>query len=159
MGTGKTTVGTRVARRTGRKFIDADDVIEQKAGKKISMIFAEDGEPRFRELEKQIVKELSARDGLVIATGGGVVLNPENVRNLSSSGTVVCLSATPDAILARVGHQKHRPLLETGDKRARIVEVMEARNRLYGAIPIQVDTTLLTRDQVVEQVLKATGEC
>ncbi len=154
MGTGKTTVGKIIAARTGMSFVDQDTVIEEKAGKKISLIFAEDGEPRFREMEREVVRELSGRQSLVIGAGGGVVLNAENIVDFSSTGTVVCLSAKPDTILKRVSGDSSRPLLEDGDKRAKILDLLKSRRKLYDAIPLQVDTTGLSPEQVAARVLE-----
>jgi len=134
-------------------FLDMDDVIVERAGKSIPRIFAEDGEPHFRETERALVRELAARDGLVIGTGGGIVLNPDNIPDFSGSGLVVCLSATPETILERVADDTNRPLLEGDDKMARITGILEARRDLYAAIENQVDTTGLTVDEVVARIL------
>jgi len=152
MGTGKSSVGKHLAARLALTFVDMDAVIEERAGKPIARIFAEDGEQHFRNLERQLVQELAARQGLVIATGGGVVLNPENIRDLSRSGLVVCLSASPSEILRRVAHETHRPLLQADDKEARIIALLEARRKLYAAIPVQIDTTNLSVEQVADQI-------
>lgn len=157
MGTGKTTVGKIIAAKAGMTFVDSDSVIEEKAGKKVSRIFAEDGEPRFREMERDAVLELSRRQNLVIGAGGGVVLNPANIADFSRSGTVVCLSAAPEAILGRVEGDKSRPLLEDGDKKTRILNLLKSRRKLYDAIPLQVDTTELAPEQVAEKVLGLVG--
>jgi shikimate kinase len=134
------------------EFVDMDDVIEKRAGKPISRIFAEDGEPHFRGLERALVRELAAREGLVIATGGGVVLDPNNVRDYRASGLVVCLSATPQTILARVAQETHRPLLEGDAKGQRILSLLAARQAHYGAIPYQVDTTSLAPQEVADRI-------
>ena len=153
MGTGKTTVGQRLAARRGMTFTDMDSVIEAREGKAISRIFAEDGEPRFRALERALVQELAGRSGLVIGAGGGVVLNPQNVADYSRTGLVVCLSATPEVILRRVERESHRPLLEGDEKMQRIVKILAARKELYGAIPFQIDTTNLSPEEVADRVV------
>jgi shikimate kinase len=153
MGTGKTSVGKAVAAQLGSTFVDMDDILEQRAGKPISRVFAEDGEPYFRARESELVKELAAQSGLVIATGGGIVLDPENVRIFAESGLVVCLWATPEEILRRVAHETHRPLLASGDKMERIATLLAKRRPLYEAIPCRVDTTQLSVAQVVQAVL------
>ena len=152
MGTGKTTVGTLLASGLGMAFVDMDKVIEARAGKVISRIFAEDGEPHFRALERALVLELAGQEGLVIACGGGVVLNPDNVSDLGRSGLVVCLSAAPEVILKRVEKESHRPLLEGDERMQRILKILDARRPLYGAIPFQIDTTTLTPQQVVDLI-------
>jgi len=161
MGTGKTRVGQCLAARLGMMFFDMDELIEQRAGKTVSRVFAEDGEPHFRSQERDLVRELSIRDGLVIATGGGIVLNPDNVRDFGRDGLLVCLSATPEAIFARVAREKHRPLIENGDKMRGIRERLESRRKLYEAIPHQIDTTNLTVEEVADRVaaLYADWQC
>jgi shikimate kinase len=160
MGTGKTSVGRRLADALGLEFLDMDHVIEQREGKPISRIFAEDGEPYFRVLERSLARELSARGGRVVATGGGIVLNPDNIRDFSPSGLVVCLLASPEAILARVEKETHRPLLACGDKLQKIRALLDSRLALYEAIPVRIDTDGLSAEQVANRVLalyRATG--
>jgi shikimate kinase len=154
MGTGKTSVGKRLAAALNLEFVDMDGIIEERAGKPISRIFGEEGEPHFRQLERALVRELSARRGLVIACGGGVVLNPDNVRDYSQSGLVVCLTATVEAIYQRTARATHRPLLEQEDRFQRIVDLLEKRRALYAAIPHQIDTNRLTPAQVADAILK-----
>ncbi|HOT91694.1 MAG TPA: 3-dehydroquinate synthase [Anaerolineae bacterium] len=153
MGTGKTTVGREVARRLGRAFVDMDDVIVARAGKPIPHIFAEDGEAAFRALEAAVCIELSAQDGLVIATGGGALVNPANRITMERSGVVVCLDASPDEILRRVGGNADRPLLNVPDPAARVAELLTARRDAYGALPWHVATTGRSVDDVTAQVL------
>lgn len=153
MGTGKSTVGRALADRLGYAFVDMDTRIEAREGRAISAIFATDGEAHFRRLERALVQELAAGSGLVVATGGGIVLNPDNVGDFARTGLVVCLRATPAAILARVAHETHRPLLAEGDKLAKISALLAKRQPLYDAIPHQVDTTGRAIDAIVEQVL------
>ncbi len=152
MGTGKTTVGMRLAARLGLQFIDMDHVIEERAGKSISRIFAEDGEPRFRAMERTLARELSRREGLVIGCGGGVILDPDNVSDFARTGLVICLTATPEAIFQRTATENHRPLLEEQNRFQRIVDLLAKRKSLYAAIPNQVDTTSLPPDEVVRRI-------
>jgi shikimate kinase len=153
MGTGKTTVGKGVAEQLGMTFVDMDDVIEAREGRKISDIFETDGEPYFRQLERHLVLELSGKNNQVIATGGGVVLNPDNIRDYTMSGIVVCLTATPEVILERVAKESHRPLLEGDEKMNKILGILESRKDLYAAIPHQVDTTELSPDEVMARII------
>ncbi len=153
MGTGKTTVGREAARRLGRAFVDMDDVIAARAGKPIPRIFAEDGEAAFRALEAAVCAELSAQDGLVIATGGGALVNPANRVTMQRSGVVVCLDASPDEILRRVGGNADRPLLNVPDPAARVAELLAARREAYGAIPWHIETSEREVDEVVARVL------
>ena len=154
MGAGKSSAGRRVAEALGMTFADMDDCIVAHAGKPISRIFAEDGEPAFRAIERAVVVDLSARTGLVIATGGGVVLDPDNLRDFSATGVVICLSATPETILERLRDDTTRPLLHTGDKLARIRTLLETRRHLYDAIPLQVNTSALPPDAVARRILE-----
>jgi 3-dehydroquinate synthase len=143
MATGKTTVGREVARRLGRPFVDMDVEIEAWAGKPIPRIFAEDGEATFRQMEAALCERLSAQEGLVIATGGGTLVNPANRTRMMGSGTVICLSCDVDEILRRVAvdGQAARPLLDVAECRAQIEQLMTARREAYQAIPWQIDTT------------------
>ncbi len=154
MGTGKTTVGRMVAERVHRPFIDMDSVIEERAGKTISDIFAEDGEAQFRKQERDLVKELCRKREQVIAPGGGIVLDPDNIRDFDRTGTVICLLAEPETILERVGKESHRPLLESEDKARAITELLEKRRPLYDAIPRRINTTHLSASQVADRVIE-----
>jgi len=153
MGTGKTTVGREAARRLGRTFVDMDDVIVARAGRPIPRIFAEDGEAEFRAIEAAVCAELSAQDGLVIATGGGALVNPANRITLQRSGVVVCLDARPDEVLRRVGGNTDRPLLNVPDPAARVAELLSARREAYGAIPWHIETSGREVDEVVAKVV------
>lgn len=152
MGTGKTTVGRTLAERLRRDFLDMDVELEARAGKPIARVFAEDGEPAFRRMERDLVVELSRRSNQVVAAGGGVVLDPANIRAFSATGLVICLQAAPAEILRRVSAFSHRPLLEQGDKDECIRKLLAARQSLYDAIPVQVDTTGKTVAEVVAEV-------
>ena len=158
MGTGKTRVGKELAARLAMSFVDMDDIIVEKEGKSIPRIFAEDGEPHFRAVERTVVKELASQTGLVVATGGGVVLNPDNLRDFSHQGLVVCLAATPAEILERVKHDANRPLLAQGDKMQKIRGLLDTRRELYASIPHQVDTNDKTPDDVVTEILAMYAE-
>jgi len=153
MGTGKTTVGRLLAERLDLAFTDMDDCIVERAGKTIPAIFADDGEPAFRALEREVVIDLSARGGLVIATGGGVVLNPDNIRDLGATGLLVALTATPDVILERLRHDTGRPLLSAGDKGEKIRTLLASRQHLYNAIPLRIDTDALTSGAVARRIM------
>ena len=153
MGTGKSAVGKRLADKLQVRFIDMDKILEARAGKPINRIFTEDGEARFRTMERELARELSQEQHLVIATGGGIVLNPDNIADFSRSGLVVCLSATPGEILRRIGNSTHRPLLNQPDPAAAISSLLARRQPLYDAIPAQVNTTGKTVNEVVNCVL------
>ncbi|MBN1270138.1 MAG: shikimate kinase [Kiritimatiellae bacterium] len=149
MGTGKSAVGTRLADQVGKTFVDMDAVIEARAGKSISRIFAENGEPHFRALERALVQELAQGADQVIAAGGGVVLDPRNLDDFRRTSVLICLKASPQKILERVAAQTHRPLLEKGDKARQILHLLESRRPRYDAIEHCIDTTDLSVDEVV----------
>lgn len=161
MGAGKTTVGKALATRLKRDFVDMDVELEARAGKPIPRIFAEDGEPAFRRMERNMVIELSRRHSLVVSTGGGIVLNSDNIRDFGATGCVICLKASPDEILRRVSACNNRPLLKADDKSERIRDLLRQRQPLYDAIPIQVDTTGKTITSIVAEVLakNISGPC
>jgi len=159
MGTGKSATGRLVAKRLERSLIDMDAEIERRERRKIGDIFSQDGEPYFRKVEREVVKDLCKRENLIVAAGGGVVINPENVHDFSRTGVVICLSADASTILHRVASETHRPLIEGGEKARKITDLLEIRKPLYDAIPNQVDTTRLspelTADRVIEIYEKA----
>ena len=158
MGTGKTTIGGILANRLGRPLVDIDAYIEEKEHRTISSIFADEGEPYFRKLERTAVQELSEQSGLIITPGGGIVLDPKNIQDLSRQGVVICLRADPAVILKRVESETHRPLLEEEDKAKRILDLLQRRQALYDAIPIQVNTSELSPTEVVEHILSLQTE-
>jgi len=153
MGTGKTTVGELLAQQTGMPLLDMDSIIEDRAGKSINDIFAQDGEPYFRGLERELVRELASSRGHVISTGGGIVLNPENITDFESAGLVVCLLASPDTILDRVRHDTARPLL-AGDKETKIIELLERRKPLYEAVAHKIDTNGLQPQEIAKAIIR-----
>ena len=154
MGSGKTTVGKLLSEKTGMPLIDMDSIIVERAGKTINEIFAEEGEPHFRALERELVKELAATEGHIISTGGGIVLNPDNIADFEQTGLVVCLLVDAETVLDRVRHDTTRPLL-AGDKAAKIVELLERRKPLYDSIQHRIDTSgrpspLPTAEEIIE---------
>lgn len=155
MGTGKSEVGRRLAQRLGRAFVDTDRLVEARAGKRIATIFAEDGEPAFRTLERAAVAEAAGRGGPVVAVGGGAVLDPENVRCLRAAGVLVYLTARPEIIMGRVGDGSNRPLLQ-GDPRAAVARLLAERGPVYAAAAdITVDTSGRTAGEVVGEIQRA----
>ncbi len=154
MGTGKTAVGHRVAQQLGRPFVDMDAVIEQRTGKPISAIFAEQGEPSFRLMEAELCRELAALRGLVIATGGGALVPAANRQALARSSLLICLTAPPELVLDRLANAGDRPLLAVPDRLERIRDLLGQRAEAYAAIPHQIDTTGLTVEQVAKEVIR-----
>jgi shikimate kinase len=131
MGAGKSTVGHLLAELLGFVFLDTDRVIEQRQNRKVSEIFAQDGEPAFRTLESALCTELESVSGHVIATGGGLAVDPANLESLRRHAFVVCLWASPETLYERVRHQSHRPLLQNPDPLARIRELLAVRTPAY----------------------------
>lgn len=153
MAVGKSAVGRRLARRLKRRFVDLDKVIEKAEGQKIRQIFAEKGEPYFRQREREALAEVLRKNGQVIATGGGVVLDEDNLRLLQEKSLVVGLRAAPDVLLRRVGTGKQRPLLKGNQRGKRIEELLQQREKRYASAHMVIDTSDLTVDAVVEKII------
>ena len=153
MGTGKTTVGRLVAEQLGFEFLDTDELIQARTGRTIADIFAKEGEPAFRALEKQIVQELSAREKTVISTGGGLPTNPENLAALKSFALVVCLWASPEKIWERVRNQSHRPLLHDADPQKKIRELLAVREPFYKQADVLINTDLRSVREATQQIV------
>lgn len=152
MGTGKSSLGRRLARRLGYKFVDTDSAIEEITGKTVEQIFRKDGEIRFRSEEKLLVRKLSRQSGLVVATGGGTVLDRENVEILRQNGVLICLTAAPEVIFQRVKNKRRRPLLSRGDLWENIVRLLNERTGAYEVAEFTVDTGELGFDEVLHQI-------
>ena len=157
MAVGKSAVGRRLARRLKRRFVDLDKVIEKTEGLKIPEIFSAKGEPYFRQREKETLAEVLRDNGQVIATGGGVVMDDDNLRLLQEKSFVVCLGATKEVILRRVGRGKQRPLLKGDDRVKRIDDLIREREKRYESAHVVIDTSDLTVDAVVEKILVHMG--
>lgn len=155
MAVGKSAVGRALARRLRRRFVDLDAMIEKSEGSKIREIFARRGESYFRALEKQTLTDVLAQSDQVIATGGGVLMDEENLQLLKEKSRLVGLTADVDDLLRRIGRNSKRPLLQGGNVRARIEELLGQRQHRYAQAEITVDTTGLRIDQVVEKIISA----
>jgi len=131
MGTGKSTVGRQVAKQLGFQFLDSDHEIERVAGKTVSRIFAEEGEPRFRALEREFVEQGHPAARCVVACGGGLVVPPGMLELLRDRGIVVCMHAPIDTILKRTMHATHRPLLQVDDREQRLRDLYAQREEIY----------------------------
>lgn len=131
MGAGKTTIGRLLARHRGMEFIDSDHEIEARCGVSIPTIFEIEGEEGFRRREVAVIDELSRRPGIVLGTGGGVVLNPLNRQRLKERGVVVYLRCHPNELYHRTRHDRNRPLLQTEDPLAKLHALYETRHPLY----------------------------
>lgn len=158
-GTGKTTVARELAARLGFRAVDSDDVVEAEAGKTIARIFAEDGEPAFRELEAKAVNALSRERRVVVGLGGGAVLREENRRAIRAAGPVIWLQAGIDTILARVTADPmtadRRPNLTTGGGQAEVEVLLAKRAPLYReCATIIVDTEGKSAGEVVDEIVR-----
>jgi shikimate kinase len=140
MGTGKSSVGQIVAAHLHFGFLDTDHLIEQRAGKTITDIFAQDGEPAFREWEGRVVEEIAALTNTVISTGGGLPAREANLASLKTHSLVICLWATPETIWERVRHQSHRPLLNDPDPLEKIRKLLAEREAFYRQADVLVST-------------------
>lgn len=153
MGVGKSSVGRILAENLAFQFLDTDESIEERTGKTINKIFAELGEPAFRDLERRLVAELATRDNLVISTGGGLAANADNLASLKTNSLVVCLWASPEAIYERVKTQTHRPLLLNENPLAKIKELLAIREPFYRQADVLVNTERRSVKEVAQHVL------
>jgi shikimate kinase len=159
MGTGKSTIGEILAKKIGYGFIDTDEEIEHKENRTIKRIFETDGESYFRIIEAQLIKDISNLQNQVIACGGGLVLNHENVTKLKKNSIMVLLTTTPIEILNRVKKDQTRPLLNVDDKLNEINRILKKRTPIYEKIAdIKVETTNLLPDKVVEIIFESIKE-
>lgn len=151
MGAGKTTVGRQLARALNLRFEDSDRVIEARCGTNISTIFAQEGEANFRAWEKMVVHELTAEDGIVLATGGGVVLDMDNRANLKARGYVIYLRAPVEVLVARTSHDRGRPLLQDTNPHLRLNQLYKIRDPLYREV---ADLIMDTNNRGIRVVVK-----
>lgn len=154
MGAGKTTIGRLLARRLKRAFVDSDHEIENRCGVRVPVIFDIEGEAGFRAREAAMIDELTGREGIVLATGGGAVLDASNRRHLAARGTVVYLHCAALNLWERTRHDKNRPLLATADPRVRLDELYRQRDPLYREIAdLVVDTGRQSAPTLVKRLL------
>jgi 3-dehydroquinate synthase len=155
MGTGKTSVGRELGRRLGYPFIDTDNLIEEREGMPISLIFKEKGEDYFRTIERAVVKEISQKNDIVIATGGGVIKNRNNVIDLGTRGIIIWLKTEPDIILKRVLLEGgKRPLLDVAEPLNEIKTLLAEREKLYMQSDISVDTNYITPGEAAQEIME-----
>lgn len=153
MATGKTAVGRELAKRLNKEFLDLDDLIEKKENIRIVDVFKEKGEPYFRKIESQVVKEVSQKSDLVVGCGGGAIVNEENLAILKNSGLIICLRADIDTILERSRATEQRPLLNVGDPQGRIKDLLKQREPFYNKSDHIIDTTDLDINGVVDKII------
>lgn len=156
MGSGKSSIGRMVAKRMGFQFVDTDKLIEERAGKPIPAIFAEQGEEAFRDLETAAIESLAHMERCVISTGGGAVLREANRARLRELGFVVLLSASEDVLWERVSRNTKRPLLQTENPRETLSQMLAARREVYDAAAEQViDTSQFSHGRSAQEVITA----
>lgn len=154
MAVGKSAVGRNLAKRLRRRFVDLDRLIEKTEGMKVRDIFEQKGEAHFRQVEKQTLAAVLQQDGQIIATGGGVVLDDDNLALLRERALLIGLSASTDTILSRVGNSATRPLLKGIDRRERIEELFQSRAARYAQAHVTVATDELTLAQVLDKIIE-----
>ena len=157
MGTGKSTVGRLLASQLAYEFLDTDLLIEREQGAKIPQIFATHGEQYFRKIEQRLAVELGKTDHKVIATGGGMVLNPQNIVNLRQNGFVIALVATPEVIYERVKQENHRPLLSGANSCAKIAALLLERAPYYENSDLMINTLTKTAPELVADIIGYLG--
>lgn len=158
MGSGKTAVGKRLAAILGRTFVDSDHEIERRTGVDIRYIFEKEGEVRFRERERDVIADLTQMQGIVLATGGGAILDPSTRERLAATGTVIYLEASVDTQLKRTGATRNRPLLNNPDPRGVLERLMTIRRPLYEALAdFKIDTTDRQVRAVAADICKQIG--
>ncbi|MEY2497627.1 MAG: shikimate kinase [Verrucomicrobiota bacterium] len=156
MGSGKTSTGRALARKTGWPRFDTDESVAARFGKDIAEIFAEFGEEKFRDAETEALRERTGATPSIIVTGGGIVLRPANVELLRQLGTIVHLEANEETLFQRVSRRTTRPLLQTGDPRGTLSKLLREREPIYrAAADFEVDTSRLTDQEVAETILRS----
>lgn len=158
MGTGKTAVAKELAKKKKWRFIDLDELIELQSRQSILDIFSKKGEPYFRKLECQALKKVARERKFVVACGGGIVINPENIKLMKATGRLICLSASPEVILRRTSGATQRPLLNLKDPRKRIELLLKLRAPYYAQADITIDTSKLSVREVTDTIMKLISE-
>ena len=153
MGTGKSVVAKELARKLKMKFIDMDRIIKEGQGMSIADIFSRYGENYFRQQENKLVKELSQKENMIIATGGGTLLSSDNARILGQRGQIICLYADSRTIYNRVKRRNNRPLLKGENVLSDIDRLLEERKKIYDNIKWKIDTTNLNIQEVTDKIM------
>ncbi len=154
MGTGKTEVGKQLATRLDFQFLDTDEMVEKDSGKQITAIFEKEGEAFFRQQEKKMVKKALDKEKVVVSTGGGAVMDPENLSLFKEKGVLIALSAPPELVLQRVQKMQNRPLLKQKDQLEAIKNLLSHRSPYYRQADTIIDTSEKSIDDVIKEILK-----
>lgn len=158
MGTGKTVVGKLLAKKLNKKFVEMDEMIEQKEHKKITEIFSGKGEAHFRELEKDLLREISQKSDLIVSCGGGLICNQENARRLLSTGRVFNLTASAATIYERIKKHTSRPLLNVADPLTEIEQLLSRRHKYYAQAHYTVESEKKEPAAVADEIIQLLGE-
>lgn len=154
MGTGKTTIAASLANKLNMRYISTDDLIEKREKRTINEIFTKSGEDYFRDVESEIVREVSGMQDAVVDTGGGVVIREENMAIMKSGGVVICLTANEDDIIERTKKYKHRPLLNVEDPKRKVRDLLARRSAFYAKADYSINTSDFTIRQVVDKIIE-----
>lgn len=154
MGSGKTTIGKKVAEKLSMKFVDTDELIVKKAQKSIKQIFAEDGELFFRNLESEVIEEVSKQENIVISTGGGAVLREENIDNLKKNGILFHLFAPAEELFKRIKDDTERPLINTKNPIKTLKTIQDNREIFYGQADFKINTGEKPPDEATDEIIE-----
>ena len=154
MGTGKTSVGKALAKKKEWCFVDLDELIELKERRLIWEIFAKEGEPYFRKVEKLVLKEVAKEKNFVVACGGGIVIDKANIKTMKASGEIICLAATPEVILKRTSAYRHRPLLNVANPKKQIELLLKLRAPYYALADKTINTSKISVKEAAENINK-----
>lgn len=155
MGTGKTAVGKELSKLLNMQLVDVDTEVEKSQKMSITEIFKQFGEPRFREIETEMIRKISENKNIVISTGGGAVLKQENMDVLRKNGVIICLMATPETIFKRTCHNSDRPLLQVENPLERIKELLNFRRPFYEKADVMIDTEGKSPLQIAEEIIES----
>ncbi len=153
MGTGKSEVARELSRLRGMRLIDIDSAIEASERKSISAIFSGSGEDYFRQVETAAIRQFASEQGVIISTGGGAVLREENLKALQDHGIIFCLTASPETIMLRTANNNDRPLLQCGDRQARIAELLAKRRPFYEKAGIMINTEGKSPVEIAHEII------
>ena len=156
MGSGKSTIGRLIAKKLNKEFIDTDEVLELRTGVSVSTIFEIEGESGFRERESKLVEELRDTHEAVIATGGGLILDPKNRQTINEIGFIIYLKAEIQILCERLTGSKGRPLLDSGDLESKITKIMKERHSIYiQCANLVIETGVIGVNDMVNEIIKS----